>query len=428
MRFFRILRKTENPKPIHVPKRTKLILGTVGGNNYYGGHYGYYHKMVADRLIPILSEVNLLEEFVLRRQLKKADKEYLVRRIEQEFYHFDQMDWWIVNETLLPKNGLKEKVSPLRSLRHPDWRALCGLELHFKKLNPGHPLGQFKDLNRREVIQSLRIIQMLETRLEQGNVQFFFERQDPDVAKIEDKELREFRFELYKKYKGLTEEEIIEKGTKEVEKLKEEFFVKFEISLDNEELLQNVLDLQHLFYHIRIMAKQVHIQIGKKREETAEKYHFTYGYKNKKISYDPSGLVGFIQSRDPTWTGGKMKDEHLRTFESFSEEEKLKWKVEIEYPPGEVTEQIIKNKDYIALLPGHVVTFSGKREDHPVAAYFGEGSCREWKECYFNCLNSEFEKYSENKYGRKINLYSKQAILLKSKEHWQWTFTLRSKF
>merc|ERR1712062_584876 len=280
--------------------------------------------MVADRLIPILSEVNLLEEFVLRRQLKKADKEYLVRRIEQEFYHFDQMDWWIVNETLLPKNGLKEKVSPLRSLRLLDWRALYGLEKHFNKLNPGHPLGQFKDLNRREVIQALRVIQLLESKL--GNVQFFFERQDPEVAKIEDKELRVFRRELYKKYKGLTEEEIIEKGTKEVQELKEYFIVKFKMSLDNEEVLQNLLDLEHLLYHIRIMAKQVHIQMGKKREETAKKYHFTYGYKNKNISYDPSGLVGFIQSREPGFSTMVNSDrqyrKHLLAFESLSEEEK----------------------------------------------------------------------------------------------------------
>ena len=343
------------------------------------------------------------------------------------------MDWWIVNETLLPKNGRKEFVSPLRSLRHPDWRALCGLEKHFKKLNPAHPLGQFKDLNRREVIQSLRIIQMLETRLEHGNVQFFFERQDPEVAKIEDKELREFRRELYKKYKGFDEEEIIEKGTKEVEKLKEDFIVKFKISLDNEELLQKLLDLEHLLYQIRIMAKQVHIQIGKKREETAKKYHFTYGYKNKAISFDPRGIHGFIQSRDPTYYTGSISDreyrEHLLAFESISEEEKSKWKVESEYPSGEVIEQIIKNKDYIALLPGHTVDPDCKREDHPVAAYFGKGSCREWRECYFNCLNSEFEKYSENKYGTKINLYSQQAILLKSKvKDWCWTHTYTSKF
>ena len=57
MRFFRILRKTENPKSIFVPKRTKLILGTNGDENYYGGQNNeknkYYHKMVADRLIPI---------------------------------------------------------------------------------------------------------------------------------------------------------------------------------------------------------------------------------------------------------------------------------------------------------------------------------------------------------------------------------------
>ena len=203
-----------------------------------------------------MKEVNELEEFVLRRELKKTDKDYLIRKIEQEFYHFDQMDWWIVNETLLPNGrGHYQTVSPLRSLRLPDWRALCGLEKHFKKLNPVHPLGQFKDLNRREVIQSLRIIQMLETRLRYENVQFFFERQDPEVAKIEDKELREFRRELYKKYKGLDDEEIIEKGTKELQELKEDFFVKFKISLDNEELLQNLLDLEHLLYHIRIMAK-----------------------------------------------------------------------------------------------------------------------------------------------------------------------------
>ena len=131
-------------------------------------------------------------------------------------------------------------------------------------MNLGHPLGHFKDLNRREVIQALRIIQMLETRLEYGNVQFFFERQDPEVAKIEDKELREFRLELYKKYKGLTEKEIMEKGMKEVQKLKEDFFVKFKISLDNEEVLQKLLDLEHLLYHIRIIAQQVYLQIGKK--------------------------------------------------------------------------------------------------------------------------------------------------------------------
>ena len=105
---------------------------------------------------------------------------------------------------------------------------------------------------------------MLETRLEYGNVQFFFERQDPEVAKIEDKELREFRLELYKKYKGLTEKEIMEKGMKEVQKLKEDFFVKFKISLDNEEVLQKLLDLEHLLYHIRIIAQQVYLQIGKK--------------------------------------------------------------------------------------------------------------------------------------------------------------------
>ena len=135
-------------------------------------------------------------------------------------------------------------------------------------MNPGHPLGQFKDLNRKEVIHALRIIQMLETRLRYENVQFFFERQDPEVAKIEDKELREFRRELYKKYKGLDEEEIIEKGTKEVDKLKEDFIVKFKISLDNEEILQNILDLEHLLYQIRIMTKKVHIQIENKRQET----------------------------------------------------------------------------------------------------------------------------------------------------------------
>ena len=57
MRFLRILRKNEIPKSVLVPKRTKLILGTAGGNDYYQGQNKekneYYHKMVADRLVPI---------------------------------------------------------------------------------------------------------------------------------------------------------------------------------------------------------------------------------------------------------------------------------------------------------------------------------------------------------------------------------------
>ena len=65
------------------------------------------------------------------------------------------------------------------------------------------------------------------------------------------------------------EVEIVEKGTQEFHRLKEEFFVKFKISLDNEKLVQNILDLEHLLDHIRIMAKKVHKQIGKKRQETS---------------------------------------------------------------------------------------------------------------------------------------------------------------
>ena len=57
MTFVRILRKTGNPKSVLVPKRTKLILGTDGGKNWYHAQNKeknmYYHKMVADRLVPI---------------------------------------------------------------------------------------------------------------------------------------------------------------------------------------------------------------------------------------------------------------------------------------------------------------------------------------------------------------------------------------
>ena len=39
-----------------------------------------------------------------------------------KFNHFDQMNWWVINETLLAMNGRKEYVSPLRSLRLLDWK------------------------------------------------------------------------------------------------------------------------------------------------------------------------------------------------------------------------------------------------------------------------------------------------------------------
>ena len=57
------------------------------------------------------------------------------------------------------------------------------------------------------------------------------------------------------------------------------------------------------------------------------------------ISIDNNGIVRFIQSREPGFSLMVNSDreyrDHLLAFESLSEEEKSKWKVEIEYPPGE---------------------------------------------------------------------------------------------
>ena len=50
-------KKKSKSKELLEKNRTKLILGTDGGNNYYQTQNRerteYYHKMVADRLVPI---------------------------------------------------------------------------------------------------------------------------------------------------------------------------------------------------------------------------------------------------------------------------------------------------------------------------------------------------------------------------------------
>ena len=189
------------------------------------------------------------------------------------------------------------------------------------------------------------------------------------------------------------------------------------------------------------MGRQVHIQVGKKREETAAKYHISYGGKNKAISFDPRGIHAFIQSRDPDFNirvnSDKEYRDHLAAFDSLSEEEKSNWKVEIEYPPREITKQIIQNKDYIAFLPGHVVCVGGRKgpdgtnynsSNHPVAHVFGDNSKRDWRYSYFSLIDSEFRSYSSHKYGNEIILFSPKSIKLKSEEkRWSWTTTYRSK-
>ena len=68
MRFSRVLKNVKNhlfdwtkekkskPKDLLEKNRTKLILGTDGENKYHSQNAQrteYYHKMVADRLVPI---------------------------------------------------------------------------------------------------------------------------------------------------------------------------------------------------------------------------------------------------------------------------------------------------------------------------------------------------------------------------------------
>ena len=47
-------KKKSKTKELLEKNRTKLILGTAGENNWYDAtRRSYYHKMVADRLVPI---------------------------------------------------------------------------------------------------------------------------------------------------------------------------------------------------------------------------------------------------------------------------------------------------------------------------------------------------------------------------------------
>ena len=389
----------------------------------------------------LVEEVNRLEEYVLKRNIKRKNKGQITDKVELEFTNFDNVDWWVIKEMLLPvQGGNFQTVSPLRGLRLLDWRALNGIEDFFLKLNPPHPMEKLEKVNRKELIQAVRVIQQLESRIYHENEQFVYEHLNPEVKKYPEEQMTRDRLDVAKEYEKLDTEEMFEKGVEELEKMKKEFFFKFKISSSNEVILQNILDFEHFLEHLRIMGRQVHIQVGKKREETAAKYHISYGKKNKNISFDPHGLIRFIQSRDPTYHTGSLSDkeyrDHLAAFDSLSEEEKSNWKVEIEYPPRDVTEQIIQNKDYIAFLPKHVVnpghtTPDGTKynsSNHPVAHVFGDKSKREWRSSYFSLIDSEFRSYSNHKYGNEIILFSPKSIELKSKEKvWHWTSTRRSK-
>ena len=54
-----------------------------------------------------MEEVNRLEEYVLERStvLKRAQKGQITDKVELEFANFDNVDWWVIKEMLLPVKG-----------------------------------------------------------------------------------------------------------------------------------------------------------------------------------------------------------------------------------------------------------------------------------------------------------------------------------
>ena len=229
-----------------------------------------------------------------------------------------------------------------------------------------------------------------------------------------------FDFEI-KKLSGKVPDDLLERGLDELIAHEKNFEKIFEIHPCDTDFLKPMIDLEHLSDNISTMARQVHLSVGNEREKVAEQYGMEYGKKNKKLSYEPSGIHRFIQSRDPGFNSKTCPENALKEyhalFNELSEEERAKWTVPVEYPPPEVTKKIIEDKNFIAFLPGHV--HNSVRS--PISHSFSKGAQREWRDCYFQTYSNHFGEYFEKKFGKEQFLFSKDTIKLKKQKHWQWT-------
>ena len=234
-----------------------------------------------------------------------------------------------------------------------------------------------------------------------------------------------FDFEI-KKLSGKVPkmDDLLKRGLDELIGHEKNFQELFKIHPCDTEFLQRMIDLEHLSENISTMARQVHLSVGNEREKVANQYGMKYGYKNKALSYDPSGTFRFTRSRDPNWVNGKIDEKLEAAFDELSEEERAKWTVLAEYPPPEVTKKIIEDKNFIAFLPGHV----HNSVHSPISHSFSKRAQREWRDCYFRTYNNHFGEYFEKKFGQKQFLFSKRTIELKKQKHWEWTSNLASRW
>ena len=235
-----------------------------------------------------------------------------------------------------------------------------------------------------------------------------------------------FDFEI-KKLSGKVPDDLLERALDELIAHEKNFEKIFKIHPCDTEFLKTMIDLEHLSENISTMARQVHLSVGNEREKVANQYGMEYGLKNKKLSFDSSGIHRFIKERDPNWNWQRPLEEfkeHNAAFAELSEEERAKWTVPAEYPPPEVTKKIIEDKNFIAFLPGHTYN---KGNNCPIHLSFSKGAQREWRDCYFRTYNNHFGEYFENKFGKKQFLYSNDTIQLKKHQQWNWTMKMSTK-